>query len=280
MFLSVPGDCCCEFKLSFRMLLIRVMRELVKIGKDNRLHQTKNNTLIFPFLFYLATITSSSENDDRSGSSLEWSKDGSLRSSGRHGLAQSVRADTCSPVVEEDSSSATTTPADTPCRTDHQQKPPYISAGPSGPPRLPGHSPEGPSPYPSQSSSLMMPRPNSVAGKNRELSKSSCLIIFARFWLNVRTRDRRRAVWAEANDRPKRAAAWRNVQIHVVLFTAGYQARSLGLGSCCMLWLSSDWPCQTRTQATAWLICSAFLPLNLPVVVQLTNSTQLSQLLI
>ncbi|XP_037542078.1 protein TANC1 [Nematolebias whitei] len=111
----------------------------------------------------IATITSSSENDDRSGSSLEWSKDGSLRSSGRHGLAQSVRADTCSPVVEEDSSSATTTPADTPSRTDHQQKPPYISAGTSGSSRLPGHSPEGPSQYPSQSSSLMMPRPNSVA---------------------------------------------------------------------------------------------------------------------
>uniref|UniRef100_A0A671YTU0 Tetratricopeptide repeat, ankyrin repeat and coiled-coil containing 1 n=1 Tax=Sparus aurata TaxID=8175 RepID=A0A671YTU0_SPAAU len=72
----------------------------------------------------IATITSSSENDDRSGSSLEWSKDGSLRGSGRHGLAQSVRADTCSPVAEEDSNSANATPA---------------------------------------TSSLMMPRPNSVA---------------------------------------------------------------------------------------------------------------------
>uniref|UniRef100_A0A669B217 Tetratricopeptide repeat, ankyrin repeat and coiled-coil containing 1b n=1 Tax=Oreochromis niloticus TaxID=8128 RepID=A0A669B217_ORENI len=83
----------------------------------------------------IATITSSSENDDRSGSSLEWSKDGSLRGSGRHGLAQSVRADTCSPVAEEDSSSATAT-----------------------------HSPEGPIAYPPQTSaSLMMPRPNSVA---------------------------------------------------------------------------------------------------------------------
>uniref|UniRef100_A0A1A8Q7W6 Tetratricopeptide repeat, ankyrin repeat and coiled-coil containing 1 n=1 Tax=Nothobranchius rachovii TaxID=451742 RepID=A0A1A8Q7W6_9TELE len=107
----------------------------------------------------IATITSSSENDDRSGSSLEWSKDGSLRSSGRHGLAQSVRADTCSPVVEEDSSSATTTPADTPSRTEHQQQPSHVPA-----PRPPGHSPEGPSQYPPPtSSSLMMPRPNSVA---------------------------------------------------------------------------------------------------------------------
>uniref|UniRef100_A0A7N6AH95 Tetratricopeptide repeat, ankyrin repeat and coiled-coil containing 1b n=1 Tax=Anabas testudineus TaxID=64144 RepID=A0A7N6AH95_ANATE len=88
----------------------------------------------------IATITSSSENDDRSGSSLEWSKDGSLRGSGRHGLAQSVRADTCSPVAEEDSSRV------------------------SGPPQLPGHSPEGPISYPPQTtSSLVMPRPNSVA---------------------------------------------------------------------------------------------------------------------
>uniref|UniRef100_A0A8D3AJT3 Tetratricopeptide repeat, ankyrin repeat and coiled-coil containing 1 n=1 Tax=Scophthalmus maximus TaxID=52904 RepID=A0A8D3AJT3_SCOMX len=64
----------------------------------------------------IATITSSSENDDRSGSSLEWSKDGSLRGSTRHGLAQSVRADTCSPVAEEDSNSATATTADTPVK--------------------------------------------------------------------------------------------------------------------------------------------------------------------
>ncbi|XP_032385715.1 protein TANC1 isoform X6 [Etheostoma spectabile] len=107
----------------------------------------------------IATITSSSENDDRSGSSLEWSKDGSLRGSGRHGLAQSVRADTCSPVAEEDSNSATATPADTPSRTDQQQ-----SNTSAGTPQLPSHSPEGPIPYPSQtSSSLMMPRPNSVA---------------------------------------------------------------------------------------------------------------------
>uniref|UniRef100_A0A3P8PT27 Tetratricopeptide repeat, ankyrin repeat and coiled-coil containing 1b n=1 Tax=Astatotilapia calliptera TaxID=8154 RepID=A0A3P8PT27_ASTCA len=84
----------------------------------------------------IATITSSSENDDRSGSSLEWSKDGSLRGSGRHGLAQSVRADTCSPVAEED----------------------------SRPPHPPSHSPEGPIAYlPQTSASLMMPRPNSVA---------------------------------------------------------------------------------------------------------------------
>ncbi|XP_061579583.1 protein TANC1 isoform X3 [Cololabis saira] len=114
----------------------------------------------------IATITSSSENDDRSGSSLEWSKDGSLRSNGRHGLAQSVRADTCSPVVEEDySGSAAATPADTPSRTDHQQPQSNPSAGAPGPAEPASPSPESPTPYPPQtsSSSLMMPRPNSVA---------------------------------------------------------------------------------------------------------------------
>ncbi|XP_056145596.1 protein TANC1 isoform X2 [Lampris incognitus] len=121
----------------------------------------------------IATITSSSENDDRSGSSLEWSKDGSLRGSGRHGLAPSVRADTCSPVAEEDSGSASATPADTPSRTDQQQQQSNTSAGAAaaatGPPQPPGHTPEGPVPYPahtsssSSTSSLMMPRPNSVA---------------------------------------------------------------------------------------------------------------------
>ncbi|XP_029937245.1 protein TANC1 [Myripristis murdjan] len=115
----------------------------------------------------IATITSSSENDDRSGSSLEWSKDGSLRGSGRHGLAPSVRADTCSPVAEEDSSSAGATPADTPTRTDQQQQQqqqPSTSAGSTGPLQPPSHTSEGPVPYPAQtSSSLMMPRPNSVA---------------------------------------------------------------------------------------------------------------------
>uniref|UniRef100_A0A8C5AYV4 Tetratricopeptide repeat, ankyrin repeat and coiled-coil containing 1 n=1 Tax=Gadus morhua TaxID=8049 RepID=A0A8C5AYV4_GADMO len=84
----------------------------------------------------IATITSSSENDDRSGSSLEWSKDGSLRASGRHGPAAGVRVETCSPVAEEDLGSA-------------------ASASPT---------PEGPLSYPAHTcSSLMMQRPNSVA---------------------------------------------------------------------------------------------------------------------
>ncbi|KAG7464095.1 hypothetical protein MATL_G00183680 [Megalops atlanticus] len=95
----------------------------------------------------IATITSSSENDDRSGSSLEWGKDGSLIDSRRHGLGRSMRADACSPVAEED-------PAGT------VETPPRIesAAGAAAPPA------GGPVPLPTQNpSGLMMPRPNSVA---------------------------------------------------------------------------------------------------------------------
>ena len=127
----------------------------------------------FCFLVLSATITSSSENDDRSGSSLEWSKDGSLRGSVRHGLAQSVRADTCSPVAEEDANGATATPADASSRTDQQQQPNL-----SGPPQP--HSPEGPIPYPLHtSSSLMMPRPNSVAGMSLGFPRVEHLCVWA-----------------------------------------------------------------------------------------------------
>ncbi|KAM6986391.1 protein TANC1 isoform 2-T2 [Aplochiton taeniatus] len=109
----------------------------------------------------IATITSSSENDDRSGSSLEWSKDGSVRSRGHHGLAASVRADTCSPVAEEDAGAGAAAPAESLSRT---QQHPGAGAGATAAPPPPGRGPEGPVPYPAHSSSsLMMPRPNSVA---------------------------------------------------------------------------------------------------------------------
>ncbi|XP_054642191.1 protein TANC1 isoform X3 [Dunckerocampus dactyliophorus] len=111
----------------------------------------------------IATITSSSENDDRSGSSLEWSKDGSLRGNGRHGLAQTMRADTCSPVAEEDSNSASATSPDNPARTDQQQHG-GASAVAVGPPQSSCHTSDGLNQYSQQTSSLMMmPRPNSVA---------------------------------------------------------------------------------------------------------------------
>ncbi|XP_044158823.1 protein TANC1 isoform X9 [Bufo gargarizans] len=88
----------------------------------------------------IATITSSSENDDRSGSSLEWSKDGSLRTGGHPGLIHERRTDNCSPVVEEET-----------CGVGEN---------------LPKTDPltgEGPVSYMQNSSSLVMQRPNSVA---------------------------------------------------------------------------------------------------------------------
>ncbi|XP_009637315.2 protein TANC1 isoform X2 [Egretta garzetta] len=87
----------------------------------------------------IATITSSSENDDRSGSSLEWSKDGSLRAGKHQGISHDRRTDNCSPVAEEEAiGSADSLPKEVP----------------------PG---EGPVPYAQSSGSLVMPRPNSVA---------------------------------------------------------------------------------------------------------------------
>ncbi|XP_058520499.1 protein TANC1 isoform X3 [Ochotona princeps] len=89
----------------------------------------------------IATITSSSENDDRSGSSLEWNKDGSLRLGVQKGVLHDRRADNCSPVAEEE--------------------PPGPAE--SGLPKAESSAGDGPVPYPQSSSSLIMPRPNSVA---------------------------------------------------------------------------------------------------------------------
>ncbi|MGH0154957.1 UNVERIFIED_CONTAM: hypothetical protein FKN15_054050 [Acipenser sinensis] len=95
----------------------------------------------------IATITSSSENDDRSGSSLEWSKDGSLRDRGHHGLVHTLRVDGCSPVAEEDSV----------CPGEGQPQAAAAAAAAAA-------AGDGPLPYPQQNSStFMMPRPNSVA---------------------------------------------------------------------------------------------------------------------
>ncbi|XP_051705445.1 protein TANC1 isoform X4 [Oryctolagus cuniculus] len=89
----------------------------------------------------IATITSSSENDDRSGSSLEWNKDGSLRLGVQKGVLHDRRADNCSPVAEEE--------------------PPGPAE--SGLPKAESSAGDGPVPYSQSSSSLIMPRPNSVA---------------------------------------------------------------------------------------------------------------------
>ncbi|KAM4627060.1 protein TANC1 [Discoglossus pictus] len=88
----------------------------------------------------IATITSSSENDDRSGSSLEWSKDGSLRAGGYQGLIHERRTDNCSPVVEEET-----------CGTGESLAKTDSPAG------------EGPVSYTQNANSLVMQRPNSVA---------------------------------------------------------------------------------------------------------------------
>ncbi|KAM4669258.1 protein TANC1 isoform 6-T9 [Amazona ochrocephala] len=87
----------------------------------------------------IATITSSSENDDRSGSSLEWSKDGSFRAGKHQGVSHDRRTDNCSPVAEEEAVGSA------------ENLPKEVPTG------------EGPIPYAQNTGSLIMPRPNSVA---------------------------------------------------------------------------------------------------------------------
>ncbi|XP_071602368.1 protein TANC1 isoform X2 [Heliangelus exortis] len=87
----------------------------------------------------IATITSSSENDDRSGSSLEWNMDGSLRAGKHQGISHDRRTDNCSPVAEEE----------------------VIGSAENLPKEVPRA--DGPLPYAQNSGSLIMPRPNSVA---------------------------------------------------------------------------------------------------------------------
>nr|XP_006126896.2 protein TANC1 isoform X2 [Pelodiscus sinensis] len=99
-----------------------------------------NSTLESKDSGIIATITSSSENDDRSGSSLEWSKDGSLRAGAHQGIIHDRRADNCSPVAEEE----TVGSAENLSKME-------VCTG------------DGPAPYTQSSSSLIMPRPNSVA---------------------------------------------------------------------------------------------------------------------
>ncbi|TSM68838.1 Protein TANC1 [Bagarius yarrelli] len=100
----------------------------------------------------IATITSSSEND---GSSLEWSKESSVRITGHHALAPpNMRTETCSPVAEEEMPTSYTEVSGAIRNT---------AAATAGCVAL-GYNTEGPVHYPTQnSSSLMMPRPNSVA---------------------------------------------------------------------------------------------------------------------
>ncbi|XP_058248976.1 protein TANC1 isoform X1 [Hemibagrus wyckioides] len=101
----------------------------------------------------IATITSSSEND---GSSLEWSKEGSVRITGHHALAPpTMRTETCSPVAEEEVPTSFTEVSGA-IRNAATAKAGSVASS--------GFNAEGPVHYPTQnSSSLMLPRPNSVA---------------------------------------------------------------------------------------------------------------------
>ncbi|XP_012691907.2 protein TANC1 isoform X2 [Clupea harengus] len=130
----------------------------------------------------IATITSSSENDERSGSSLEWSRDGtgggggSMRGGGQQNVPHAARPDTCSPVAEEETagpSSENGTTTTTTTRADVTAAMPAVST-PAAPVSVavstttttmpPTSLVEGPMQYLAQSSAgLMMPRPNSVA---------------------------------------------------------------------------------------------------------------------
>lgn len=102
----------------------------------------------FVFVGFLGTVTSSSENDDRSGSSLEWSKEGNLRSGVHQGIIDR-RTDNCSPVAEEETTGSSESLS-----------------------KVEASSGDGPITYIQNCGSLGMPRPNSVAGK--EELKSYC----------------------------------------------------------------------------------------------------------
>lgn len=84
---------------------------------------------------------------------MEWSRDGSLRLGVQKGLLHDRRADNCSPVAEEETTGS----------AENEQPKAEPSAG------------DGPVPYSQSSSSLIMPRPNSVAGKATALPRGSSL---------------------------------------------------------------------------------------------------------
>ncbi|XP_067891379.1 protein TANC1 isoform X2 [Heterodontus francisci] len=88
----------------------------------------------------IATVTSSSENEEKSGSSLEWSKDGSMRDCLQRGITKNLRLELCLPVAEEEPHGCATSLSKAEASFD------------------------GPAAYVHQSvSPYLMPRPNSVA---------------------------------------------------------------------------------------------------------------------
>ncbi|XP_045154057.1 protein TANC1 [Echinops telfairi] len=132
----------------------------------------------------IATITSSSENDDRSGSSLEWSKDGSLRLGVQKGVLHDRRADNCSPVAEEENT----------------------GSAESLLPKAEASVGDGPVPYSQSSSSLIMPRPNSVAATSSTKLEDLSYLDGQR---NAPLRTSMRLPWhSTAGGRPQEAKGW------------------------------------------------------------------------
>lgn len=73
---------------------------------------------------------------------MEWSKDGSLRTGSHQGIIHERRTDNCSPVAEEETVGCSESLA-----------------------KVEASSGDGPVTYTQSSGSLVMPRPNSVAGE-------------------------------------------------------------------------------------------------------------------
>lgn len=99
----------------------------------------------------LATVTSSSENEERCGSSLEWGKDGggTVRDSSHHAAPPPPP-----PLPPPPPPSAPVAIGDSSAPSEAQSQPRTAPAAPSPS--------DGPEPY--HSTSLVLPRPNSVAG--------------------------------------------------------------------------------------------------------------------
>ncbi|XP_038645553.1 protein TANC1-like isoform X1 [Scyliorhinus canicula] len=81
----------------------------------------------------IATVTSSSENEEKSGSSLEWSKDGSMRECLPRGIKKTLRLESCLPVAEEEphDSSKSEAAFDGPTAYVHQSVSPYLMPRPN-----------------------------------------------------------------------------------------------------------------------------------------------------
>ncbi|XP_078084428.1 protein TANC1 isoform X2 [Mustelus asterias] len=85
----------------------------------------------------IATVTSSSENEEKSGSSLELSKNGSMRDCLPRGITKSLRLESCLPVAEEEPHDSATSLSkseatfDGPTACVHQSVSPYLMPRPN-----------------------------------------------------------------------------------------------------------------------------------------------------